>query len=247
MYLLPLRDTVSRRYMPFFTTHLVRPYLQDSPLFTRSNQTHPVCSSSDLLHSSTIPRSHARARQSGLFGERRCDGEQRQPSRLLSPLSHYPLQSGRLLRLLPAPLSASFVAIPFRQAVYFFPLRFPHLLPLSPSVRPPPHHTSLSVLCRYPIRSVRSVSLLSFSVPFAAIPSIQFTPYLPCRRFRPICRYPFRSGHAVPRVPLFAAPFAAIPLSQLGVMSSCSRVSSILRPSPILNSRSLAAVPGLAG
>jgi hypothetical protein len=199
--------------MPFFTTHLVRPYLQDSPLFTRSNQTHPVCSSSDLrseLH--TIPRSHARTRQSGLFGEHRCDGEQRQPSRLLSPLSHYPLQSGRLL--LSAPLPASFAAIPFRQAVYFFPLRFPLLLPLSPSVRPSTSSRfAFHIFCRYPLPSVR----LRITPLFQSFAGILFVQFVPSLSFHSLCLLPLSpplsSRHTSPAAVF--DPFVAIPSGQV--------------------------------
>jgi|GEM_PF-6217649 len=147
--------------------------------------------------------------------------EQRQPSRLLTPCH----------------------AIPFRQAICFFPLHFRFFCryPLpsdSPSIAPVFH-----LFCRYPLPSVRSISPLSFSASFAAIPSIQFTPRLPHRFFVPFAAIP--SGQFTLPLSSAISPFVDIPLSQLGVASNCLRVSSILPQSPILNSRSLAAVTDL--
>jgi hypothetical protein len=171
--------------MPFFTTHLVRPYLQDSPLFTRSNQTHPVCSSSDLLHSSAIPRSHARARQSGLI--RRTPMRRGTNAALSSPFSsftlspsirpsasprsafrffcRYPLPS---VRLRITPLFQSFAGIPFVQFVPSLSFHSLCLLPLSPPF------------------SSRHTSPAAVFGPFVAIPSGQVTLYLAYRFWPPL-------------------------------------------------------------
>jgi len=87
-----------------------------------------------------------------------------------------------------------------RPAFRFF-CRYPF-----PSDRPgiaPPFHA----FYRYPCRSVRSNSPLSLRL--VAVGFIPFTPYLFYRLFLPFCRYPFRSVHAAPRLPLLP-PFAAI-------------------------------------
>jgi len=147
--------------------------------------------------------------------------------------------------LSPAPLSASFAAIPFRQS--------------SPSLPPVVHS-----FCRYPFRSVCSISPLPFSasfadipsvqfttrlahrffIPFADIPSVQFTTHLAHRFFIPFAAIPF-DQFTLP-LPCAICTFADIPLSQLVVTSSCSRLASFLPQSPILNSRRLATVPGPA-